>query len=94
MVYRLELTYDEIADNLDVKYIAGSTIRYTLPPGIFEITDNNLTLKSLLPKELKVNFTNDAISLKSNLTTKKKIKFTKKLFSAQYWVLHNPIRAL
>ena len=25
MVYRLELTYDEIVDILDVKYIAGST---------------------------------------------------------------------
>ena len=32
MVYRLHLTYDEIIDILDVKYIAGSTIAYTLPP--------------------------------------------------------------
>ena len=33
----MELTYDEIVDILDVKYIAGSTIGYTIPPGICEI---------------------------------------------------------
>ena len=31
MVYRLLLTYDEIIDILDVKYISGSTIGYTIP---------------------------------------------------------------
>ena len=39
MVYRMGLTYDEIVDILNVKYIAGSTIGYTLPPGVYEITD-------------------------------------------------------
>ena len=34
VVYRMELTYDEIVDILEVKYIAGSTVGYTLPPGI------------------------------------------------------------
>ena len=34
MVYRMELTYDEIVDILDVKNITGSTKRYTLKPGI------------------------------------------------------------
>ena len=42
MVYRLQLTYDEIVDILDVKFIAESTIRYTLPPRIYEICDFNL----------------------------------------------------
>ena len=32
MVYRLQLTYDETIDILDVNYKAGSTIGYTLPP--------------------------------------------------------------
>ena len=52
MVYRLQLTYDEIINILDVKYRAGSTIGYTLPPGVYKIGDINLMLKSLLPGEV------------------------------------------
>ena len=37
-------------------------------------------LKSLLPKEVKVNFTIDDVRLKSKLTTNKTIRFTKILF--------------
>ena len=66
MVYRLQLTYDEIIDTLDVKYIAGSTIGYTLLPGVHKIKDINLMLKSLLPGKVKVNNTIDDIRLKSN----------------------------
>ena len=44
MVYRLQLTYDEIVENLDVKYKAGSTVGYTLVPGIYEISDTNLMI--------------------------------------------------
>ena len=83
MVYRLQLTYDKIIDILDVKYIAGLTKGYTLPPGIYEVTDINTTLKSLLPKEVKVNITIDDVRIKSNLTnltTNKTIRFTKKSF--------------
>ena len=32
MVYRLELTYAEIADLLDGKYITGSSVVHTWPP--------------------------------------------------------------
>ena len=53
----MELTYDEIVDILDWKYVAGSTTGYTLPRGIYKITDFNLMLKSLLPKEVKINIT-------------------------------------
>ena len=80
MVYRLQFTYDEIVDILDVKNIAGSTKGYTLPPGIYEINDINLMLKSLLPEEVKVAITIDDIRLKSNLTTSKTIRFTEKSF--------------
>ena len=38
MVCQMGLTYDEIANVLDVKFIGGSTARYTLEPGIFEIS--------------------------------------------------------
>ena len=34
MVDRMELTYNEIVDLLDVNYIAGSIRRYTLAPGV------------------------------------------------------------
>ena len=42
MVFRMELTYDEIEDILDVKYIAASTIGHTLQAGKYEISDINL----------------------------------------------------
>ena len=80
MVYRMELTYDGNIDILDKKYIGASTTGYTLPRGIYEISDLNLMLKSLLPDDVEVNITNDDISLRSNLTTYKTIKFTKRSF--------------
>ena len=69
MVYRMELTYDEVLDIPDIKCIAGSAIGYTLPPGVYEISDLNLILKSLLLDEVRVNITIDDIRLRSNLTT-------------------------
>ena len=41
LVFRLQLTYHEIVDILDVKYIAGSTEGYTLAPVFYEIIDIN-----------------------------------------------------
>ena len=80
MVYRFQLTYDEIIDILYLKDITGSTKGYTLAPGVYEISDNNFMLKSQLPEEVKVNITIDDVRLKSNLTTIKAIRFTKKFF--------------
>ena len=76
----MELTYDATVDILDVYYIVGSTIQYTLIPGIYESTDINLMLKSLLPNRVKINITMDDISPKSNLTTNKTIRSTEKSF--------------
>ena len=85
MVYRLQLTYDEIIDILDVKYIAGSTIGYTLLPGVYEISDINLMLKSLFPGKVKINYTIDDIGLRSNLTTKiKQYGFLKNLYFIEF----------
>ena len=78
MVYRMGITYDEIADILDVKDIEGSTIGYTKPAGISGISDIKLTLKSLLPNKVKVNITIDDSRLRSNITTNKTIKFIEK----------------
>ena len=84
MVYRMGVTYDEIADILVVKKIGGSTIGYTLPPRIYEASDNNLMIKFLLPNKVKVINIILYITLKSNLTTNKTIRFTKKSFSLIY----------
>ena len=59
MVYRFQLTYDEIIDILDLKKIPTTTIGYSLPPGMYGIIDNKFMLKFLLPKEVKVKITVD-----------------------------------
>ena len=51
MVHRLQLTFDEIVDILNINYVAGSTKGYTLLPGVNKNIDINFMLKSLLPKE-------------------------------------------
>ena len=80
MISRLQLTYDEIIDILDVKYISGSTIGCTLPPGVYKISDINLMLKSSPPGKVKINITIDDNRLKSNLNYNKTIRFTQKFF--------------
>ena len=80
MVWRLQLTYNEIVDILDFKYIPTSTKRYTFVPGVYEVTDINFMLKSLLPKEVQVNITIDDFRLKSKFSTNKTIRFSKKTF--------------
>ena len=64
MVYRLVLTSDEVVVSLDVSYIAGSTIRYTLLGSIYEISYINLMVHSLVPIEIRKNITFDDIGLK------------------------------
>ena len=51
MVFRMALTYSEIEYILDVKYIATTSIAYTLPPEIHETGDFALMLLPLLPEE-------------------------------------------
>ena len=69
MVYRTQLTYDEILDILDLKYIPSKRMGYSLHPGIFGVSDLNKTLVQLLPVNVKISFTYDDIRLKSNLKT-------------------------
>ena len=42
LVYRMQLTYDEIIDFLDMKYIPTKRTGYSLNPGIYELVDLNL----------------------------------------------------
>ena len=65
---------------MDVKNKAVSTIGYTLPPGVYKITDTDSMLKSLFPGRVRVNITIDDFRLKSNLDNNKTNRFTKQSF--------------
>ena len=80
MVYRFQLTYDEIMDILDLKYTPTKRTGYSLSPGIYEVVDLNNTLKHILPDNVKINITIDDIRLKSNLKTNQTLLFTNKSF--------------
>ena len=80
MVYRLQLSYDEIIDILDLKYIPTKRTGYSLNPGIYEVEDLNNTLKHILSDDVKVNITIDDIRLKSNLIINQTLIFNRKIF--------------
>ena len=80
LVYRMQLTYDEIIDILDFKYIPTKRTGYSLNPSIYEVADLNNILKFILPDNGKVNITIDDIRLKSNLETNQTLFFTEKSF--------------
>ena len=80
LVYRMQLTYDEIIDVLDIKHISTKRIGFSLNPGIYEIVDLNNTLKHILPDNVEINVTIDDIRLKSNLKINQTSLFTEKSF--------------
>ena len=80
LVYRMQQTYDEIIDVLDLKYISTKRTGCSLNPGIYEIVALNNTLKHILPDNVKVNITIDDIRLKSNLKINQTLIFTGKSF--------------
>ena len=80
LVYRMQLTYDEIMDILVLKYIPTRRTGYSLNPGIYEVDDLNYSLKYILPSNVKVSVTIDDVRLKSNLKINKTLIFTKKSF--------------
>ena len=49
LVYRFQLTYDEIIDKLDLKYIPTKRTAYSLNVGIYEVVDLKNTLKTFYP---------------------------------------------
>ena len=80
LVHRMRLSYDEVMDILDLKYIPTKRTGYSLNPGIYEVVDLNNTLKYILPNNVKVNITIDDIRLKSNLKINQTLIFTEKSF--------------
>ena len=80
LIYRMQLTYDEIIDILDLKYIPTRRTGFSLNPCIYEVNDINNTLKHILPDNVKVSVTIDDVRLKSNLKTNQTLIFTEKSF--------------
>ena len=80
LVYRMRLSYDEIMDILDLKYISTKRTGYSLDPGIYEVIDLNNILKHILPNNVKINVTIDDIRLKSNLKINQTLIFTERSF--------------
>ena len=76
----MRLSYDEIIDKLDLKYIPTKRTGYSLNPGIYEVIDLNKTLKYILPDNVKVNVTIDDIKLKSSLKSNQTLISTEKSF--------------
>ena len=61
LVHRMRLSYDEIMDIIDLKYISTKRTGYSLDPGIYEVDDLNKTLKYILPNNVKVTVSIDDI---------------------------------
>ena len=80
LVYRMQLTYDEIIDVLDLKYIPTERRGYSLNPGIYEVVELNNTLNYILPDNVKVSVTIEDVRLKSNLNINQTSIFTEKYF--------------
>ena len=78
MVYRLQLTYDEIVDSLNLKHFSAKRTGYSLNPGIYEVIDINNTLKHILPKKMKVSVTIDDVRLKSYFKINQTLIFLEK----------------
>ena len=84
LVYRMRLSYDEIINLLDLKFIPTKRTDYSLNPGIDEVVDLNTTLKHILPDNVKVNVTIDDNRIKSTLKTNQTLIFTEKSFFIQF----------
>ena len=80
MVFRLQLTYDEIINILDFKYIPTKRMGYSLEPNIYNVVDLNNTLKNILPNNIKINVTTDEKKYKTNLKNNQTLIFTNKSF--------------
>ena len=76
LVYRMQLTYNEIIDILDLKYIPTKRIGYSIEPNIYIVVDLNKTLKNILPNNVKTDITIDEREYKANLKINQTLIFT------------------
>ena len=80
LVYRMRLSYDEIMDILDLKYIPTKRTGYSIEPNIYNVVDLNKTLKNILPNNIKIDITIDERKYKTDLRINQTLIFTNKSF--------------
>ena len=80
LVYRMQLTYDDIIDVLDLKYIPTKRRGYSIEPNIYNVVDINNTLKIVLPDNVKIKVTIDERKHKTVLKINQTLIFTNKSF--------------
>ena len=80
LVNRFQLTYDEIIDILDLKYISTKRIGYTLKPEVYQISDINDTLKNILHNNVVISVSIDEKIYISVLKINQTLFFTDKSF--------------
>ena len=66
LVYRMQLTYDEIIDVLNLKSIPTKRMGYSIEPNIYNVVDLNNSLKNILPDNVKISVTIDEKKYKSS----------------------------
>ena len=76
----MQLTHNEVMDVLDIEYFPSERTGFTLPVGIYEVSDIKKSLQLLLPGFVKVSITIDKIRLKSNLKNNQTLISTEKTF--------------
>ena len=76
----MQLTYDEIINILDLKYIPTKRMGYSIEPNIFNVVDLNKTFKKILPNSIKINVSIDERKYKTDLKNNQTLIFTNKSF--------------
>ena len=76
--YRMRLSYDEIMDILDLKYISTKRMGFSIEPNIYNVVDLNKTLKNILPNNIKIDITIDERKYKTDLQINQTLIFTNK----------------
>ena len=80
LVYRMRLSYDEIMDILELKYIPTKRMGYSIEPNIYTVDDLNKTLKNILPNNIKIDITIDERKYETDLKINQTLIFTNKIF--------------
>ena len=84
MVYRLQLTYDEIIDILDLKYVPSKRTSCSLNRDMYEKIEMDTILGHILPNNVKVSIATYDIRIKSSLRDNQTLMFTEKSFFIRY----------
>ena len=76
----MQLTYVEIIDILDSKYVPTKKVGYCFKPNIYQMSDVNSTLKNILPNKVEIMGAIDEKTYKSPLKINQTLIFTIKSF--------------